>query len=129
MTIQISSGIRSGVKQLEVWRKCQLAAMWPACCRYLKFSDVSQYFRNLILHICHTVIAWRKKLFRKNFGKEEAYIQFHLLLACSLEAPRESIAELIQEELVVWLKDVGEQQAAEWYKKTWTGEHGNYTNA
>jgi hypothetical protein len=75
------------------------------------------------------VIVWRKKLFRKNFGKEEAYIQFHLLLACSLEAPGESIAELIQEELVVWLKDVGEQQAAEWYKKTWTSEHGNYTNA
>ncbi len=46
-----------------------------------------------------------------------------------LEAPTEAIALLIQDEIVEWLKDVLEMCASIWFEKTWTGEHGYYTNA
>jgi hypothetical protein len=74
-------------------------------------------------------IAWRKKSFRKYFEKEENFVKFHQLFARELESPTEAIAELVQEEIVEWLKIVKEMRAAIWFEKTWTGEHGNHTNA
>jgi hypothetical protein len=82
-----------------------------------------------MISYCSAAIAWRKKSFRKYFDKEENFIKFHQLLARSMEAPTESMASLIQDEIIVWLNDVGEKGAARWFEKTWTGEHGNYTNA
>jgi hypothetical protein len=74
-------------------------------------------------------IAWRKKSFRKYFEKEDNYIKFHQLFARELEAPTEAISQLVQEEIVEWLKAVKEMRAAAWFEKTWTGEHGSHTNA
>ena len=76
-------------------------------------------------------IAWRKKSFRKYFEKAENFVKFHQLFARVLEAPTEAIALLIQKEIVAWpgLKAVKEMCASVWFEKTWTGQHGNYTNA
>ncbi len=74
-------------------------------------------------------IAWRKKSFRKYFEKEENFVKFHQMFARALEAPTEAIAMLIQDEIVAWLKAVKEMRAAVWFEKTWTGQHGYYTNA
>ncbi len=57
------------------------------------------------------------------------YIKFHQLFARELEARTEAIAQLVQEEIVEWLKAVKEMRAAAWFEKTWTGEHGSHTNA
>jgi hypothetical protein len=46
-----------------------------------------------------------------------------------MEAPTENMASLIQDEIIVWLNDVGEKGEAKCFEMTWTGEHGNYTNA
>jgi hypothetical protein len=36
---------------------------------------------------------------------------------------------MLQKDIVLWLSEVGEARAASWFNDTWTGEHGNYTNA
>ena len=46
-----------------------------------------------------------------------------------LEAPTEDIARMVQAHIVDWLGSVKETDAASWFEKEWTGEHGNYTNA
>jgi hypothetical protein len=40
-----------------------------------------------------------------------------------------AITRMLQREIVVWLSEVGEARASTWFNFTWTGEHGNYTNA
>ncbi len=74
--------------------------MRSTCIRYLKFSELSQNFRFMISY-CSAAIAWRKKSFRKYFDKEENLIKFHQLLARSMEAPTESMASFIQDEIIV----------------------------
>jgi hypothetical protein len=39
------------------------------------------------------------------------------------------LAAAIQEEIADWLCTVGENGAAAWFQRYWTGERGNYTNA
>ncbi len=74
-------------------------------------------------------IALRKKSFRKYFKKEENFVKFHQMFARVLKAPTEAIALLIQDEIVAWLKAVKEMRASVLFEKTWTGQHGYYTNA
>jgi hypothetical protein len=81
------------------------------------------------VHSRSAAIAWRKTSFRKYFEKEDNFIKFHQLFARELEAPTEATAQLVQEEMVECLKAVKEMRAAVWFEKTWTGEHGNHTNA
>ncbi len=40
-----------------------------------------------------------------------------------------AIAKLLQSNLVIELNAAGERVAAKWFEETWTGEHGNNTNA
>ena len=46
-----------------------------------------------------------------------------------MDAPTRAIQRLLQEQLTRELHGLGEHRAAAWYEETWTGEHGNYTNA
>jgi hypothetical protein len=39
------------------------------------------------------------------------------------------LAAAIQDEIACWLHTVGENCAAAWFERYWTGERGNYTNA
>ena len=57
------------------------------------------------------------------------WIQFHKLAHRLLEAPTGAITELVQDEIVAWLKEIKELRAAKWFEENWTGEFGNYTNA
>jgi hypothetical protein len=76
----------------------------------LNISDIPKNLRYLIHHICGAATAWRNKSLLKYFEKEEIYIKFHQLLAHLLEGPMEAIAALVQEGIIVWLKDVKEQR-------------------
>ena len=46
-----------------------------------------------------------------------------------LRAHTEEMATAIQDAIYEWLVSVNEKRAAKWFRKTWTGERGNYTNA
>jgi hypothetical protein len=72
-------------------------------------------------------IAWKKKKFCSKFIKEENYIEFTKLATRLLDAHTQQLAAVIQEELADWLCTVGENGAAAWFQRYWTGR--NYTNA
>ena len=76
-----------------------------------------------------SAIAFKKKSFRRYFIIEENYIWFSQVIQRHLEAPTIEITRLLQAMIVQELINRGEQEAAEWYEPTWTGEHGNVTNA
>jgi hypothetical protein len=40
-----------------------------------------------------------------------------------------AMAAAIQDEIAGWLRTVGENGAAAWFERYWTGERDNYTNA
>ena len=46
-----------------------------------------------------------------------------------MDAPTIKLQDMLQETLTRELHRLGEQRAAVWFQDTWTGEHGNYTNA
>jgi hypothetical protein len=56
-------------------------------------------------------------------------VKFHQPFARLLEAPTEAIASLIQDEILTWLIEVKEMRASIWFEKTWTVQHGYYSNA
>ena len=85
--------------------------------------------RRTDLLLLASAIAFKKKSFRKYFIIEENYIWFSQVLQRHLEAPTIEITRLLQAMIVQELINRGEQGAAEWYEATWTGEHGNVTNA
>ena len=80
----------------------------------------SNQFRSLF-----TAIPFKKRSFRT----EENWLYFHQLISRLLRAQSIEIASAIQASIREWLQDVGEDRAAKWFRKTWCGERGNYTNA
>jgi hypothetical protein len=58
--------------------------------------------------------AWQKKEFRKYFAKVENFEQFRCIVHLLLQAPTLEITKLLQEEIVLWLKDIGEARASSW---------------
>ena len=75
-------------------------------------------------------IGWRKRTFRKYFGSEDNYTEFHKVAHRLLEAPTIAITQKLQDLIEDWLRDeLEETRAADWWRDYWTGEHGNYTNA
>ena len=76
-----------------------------------------------------TAIAFKKKSFRKYFDHEDNYLYFHQCVSRVFDAPTLEIQALLQTRLVIELHRRDEHRAAAWYEDTWTGEHGNYTNA
>ena len=46
-----------------------------------------------------------------------------------LRAHTEEMAHAIQQAIREWLLSVNEKRAERWFRKTWCGERGNYTNA
>ena len=76
-----------------------------------------------------SAIAFKKKSFRKYFDHEHNYLYFPQCVARVFDAPTDEIQKLLQTRLVIELHRRLEHKAAAWYDDTWTGEHGNYTNA
>jgi hypothetical protein len=74
-------------------------------------------------------IAWKKKAYRSKFKSEENYVEFTKLTTRLLNAHTPVLAMNIQDDIVTWLRDVGEDEAADWFYRYWTGPRGNYTNA
>ena len=75
------------------------------------------------------MIAWKQRKYRKYFENEANYVEFSKLMVRLLRAHTRPLARALQSEMVHWLKARKEKRAAKWYGGTWTGEHGNVTNA
>ena len=75
------------------------------------------------------MIAWKQRKYRKYFENEENYVEFSKLMVRLLRAHTRPLARALQSEMVHWLKARKEKRAAKWSGGTWTGEHGNVTNA
>ena len=72
---------------------------------------------------------FKKKSFSKYFEHEDNFLYFHQTVARIFDGPTLDIQELLQRHLVMELHRRDKHRAAVWYEDTWTGEHGNYTNA
>ena len=103
--------MRKLVERIRILRKIENLRKWSLIASFL------------------AAIAWKKKAFRKYFESPANWIQFHKFTHRLLEAPTLGVTELIQDEIVEWLKEIKEMQAATWFETYWTGEFGNYTNA
>ena len=79
--------------------------------------------------LCFLAIAWKNKKFRSKFKIEANYIEFTKLTTRLLDAHTTQLATAIQDEIFDWLRTVGENTAAAWFERYWTGDRGNYTNA
>jgi hypothetical protein len=74
-------------------------------------------------------ISWKKKKIRSKVIHEANYIEFTKLTTRFMDALTQQLATAIQDEIIDWLRIVGENGAAAWFERYWCGERGNCTNA
>ena len=74
-------------------------------------------------------IPFKKGKFKKYFNSDENWLSFHQIMSLLLRAHTEEMASAIQRAIREWLLSVDEKRAENWFRKTWCGERGNYTNA
>ena len=79
--------------------------------------------------LCFSAIAWKQKKFRFKFKIEDNCIEITKLTTRLPDAHTTQLATALQDEISDWLRTVGENAAAAWFERYWTGDRGNYTYA
>ncbi len=79
-----------------------------------------------LITLCAAIAREKKKL-KSKFINEDKYIQFMKLAARLLDEHTYQLANAMQLVIVEWLRTEGENAAASWFKRYWTGVRGNYT--
>ncbi len=71
----------------------------------------------------------KKRAYSSKFKSEANYIEFIKLTTRLLNEHSTVLATNIQVDIVICLREVGEEEAAAWFERYWTGPSRNYTNA